>query len=294
MSFYGVSMNSGNILIVLLLDSNVLNENSNSSEDKSSICDGNQNVNSLSNITTLNVDSKLLKKAIKNLKNSFIDLMKEKEKSLANETHENIKGRDEKSLTEDLEKQIATLKQELDSRPCLNDYKEKVELLDELNDKLTLSETENLAFKLELNNNKAKLSSLQQELESSKKAAESEKPSTLDVTIQTEVFEVFEERVTVKVESKSDESLPNSDTTVNDVESELKLIHHPDLQREEELVAFKEKYSKLVEEKIAVDKELMKLREDYLQFRQKSFVHLLLYLAPLIALLSYLMFYFIK
>ena len=55
-----------------------------------------------------NIDSKILKKAIKNLKNSFIDLMKENEKSSHNvEIQENAKLKeDDKTLAEDLEKQV--------------------------------------------------------------------------------------------------------------------------------------------------------------------------------------------
>lgn len=253
-------------------------------------------------ISTFHVDSRLLKKAIKNLKNSFIDLMKEKEKEkgLINiEDEEGFKGRETKTLAEDLEKQIAILKQELDSRPCIADYKEKVDLIDELNDKLTLSETENLAFKLELNNSKTKIGTLQHELEVSKMSLEPIKIVTQNVLIQTDDIPVFEDVkqmiVSPKLETTPDNKPVGSGVEeVTEVETELKIIHHPDVQREEELVAFKEKYSKLVEEKLEVDKELIKLREDYRQFKNKSLVHLLLYLAPFIALISYLIFYYTK
>lgn len=177
----------------------------------------------------------------------------------------------------------------------MHDYKEKVDLIDELNEKLTLSETENLAFKLELTKSKTKISSLQNDLEEKRKAIVSKKVETSDANLQTEQSADEGELKKATIKSMETAMYPNlSEPNSKELDTELKIIHHPDVQREEELIAFKEKYSKLVEEKLEVDKELSRLREDYQQYKNKSIIHLLLYLAPLIALVSYMFFYYIK
>lgn len=61
-------------------DSNVVSENNEqSSNQNQTVCDGNQNLNSSAALAAV-TDAKLMKKAIKNLKNSFIDFMKESTK----------------------------------------------------------------------------------------------------------------------------------------------------------------------------------------------------------------------
>lgn len=204
----------------------------------------------------------------------------------------------------------------MESRPSLEDYKEKVDLIECLNDKLTLSATENLAFKLELTNNKMKIESLQGELKECKEAvvpAVPSIPAKADAVIQTEqqleekaiikkqeTSPINESSVVLKESSKEKvpsegsgvEEVPALDTTT--VDSELEIIHHPDVEREEELVLFKEKYTKLVEEKLLIDKELASLREDYQQYRNKSLTHLLMYLAPFFALIAYLFIHYSK
>uniref|UniRef100_A0A336LQL4 MICOS complex subunit n=1 Tax=Culicoides sonorensis TaxID=179676 RepID=A0A336LQL4_CULSO len=307
-------------------DSNVVSEKN--EQQNQTVCDGNQNLNS-SVVLAAVTDAKLLKKAIKNLKNCFIDFMKESTKL----NKGNIK---DPEASDEIQDQITTLKQELDSRPSLQDYKEKVNLIDELNEKLTLSETENLAFKLELTTNKSKVEQLSKELSEIK---ETEKPSDApsssgkslsEATAQTEAIEIkeistntsFNENVaaeprsiTVNVPSSSSSSNNNTNKTemssgVEDIslsiktssdlpdasliDNELKIIHHPDVQREEEMVIFKEKYTKLVEEKLKLDQELIKLREDYHQYRNKSIIQLLFILAPIFALFSYIFSYFIS
>lgn len=65
----------------LLSDSNVEAENDDksSNQNQTNVCDGNQNLNSSAVLAAV-TDAKLMKKAIKNLKNSFIDFMKENKK----------------------------------------------------------------------------------------------------------------------------------------------------------------------------------------------------------------------
>lgn len=183
-------------------------------------------------------------------------------------------------------------------RPTMQEYKEKIDLIDELNEKLTLSETSNLAFKLELSNNKTKIESLQEEL-TVKKHESIVASSRNDAVVQTEE-EQAEVTTTTTVTTLSDvpsgveeihETLCDDGSVINE---ELSLIHHPDVEREEELVLFKEKYTKLVEEKLSIDKELANLRDDYQQYRNKSLTQLLMYLAPFLALIAYLFIHLCK
>lgn len=44
-------------------------------------------------------------------------------------------------------------------------------------------------------------------------------------------------------------------------EQELELINHPDVQREEELIAFKEKYTHLTQENIRLNQQLQQLSD---------------------------------
>lgn len=74
------------------------------------------------------------------------------------------------------------------------------------------------------------------------------------------------------------------------MEYELELINHPDVRREEELIAFKEKYTHLTQENIRLNQQLQKLSEDFSQFKSKSFLNLLMYIAPVIVIVGYLMF----
>ncbi|XP_058456224.1 sarcolemmal membrane-associated protein [Malaya genurostris] len=74
------------------------------------------------------------------------------------------------------------------------------------------------------------------------------------------------------------------------IEHELELINHPDVQREEELIAFKEKYTHLTQENIRLNKQLQKLNDDFSQFKSKSFMKLLMYIAPVIVIVGYIMF----
>ncbi|KXJ70910.1 hypothetical protein RP20_CCG022079 [Aedes albopictus] len=74
------------------------------------------------------------------------------------------------------------------------------------------------------------------------------------------------------------------------VEHELELINHPDVQREEELIAFKEKYTHLTQENIRLNQQLQKLSDDFSHFKSKSFINLLMYIAPVIVIVGYIMF----
>ncbi|XP_058828235.1 sarcolemmal membrane-associated protein isoform X2 [Topomyia yanbarensis] len=74
------------------------------------------------------------------------------------------------------------------------------------------------------------------------------------------------------------------------IEHELELINHPDVQREEEIIAFKEKYTHLTQENIRLNQQLQKLNEDFSQFKSKTFMNLLMYIAPVIVIVGYIMF----
>uniref|UniRef100_A0A182FUR9 Uncharacterized protein n=2 Tax=Anopheles albimanus TaxID=7167 RepID=A0A182FUR9_ANOAL len=70
---------------------------------------------------------------------------------------------------------------------------------------------------------------------------------------------------------------------------ELALINHPDVQREEELIVFKEKYAHLSEENVRLNQQLQRLSGEMNQFRYGSPFQLLMYVIPIIAIIGYLM-----
>lgn len=222
---------------------------------------------------------------------------------------------------------MKSLKEELESRPSKEDYQEKIQRIDELNNLLVLTEEEKMQFMDEITKTKTKFEQLQQELcqvkdKSSVLETKISSMQTIDAIAQTEMIQITETSTNtsltdptispkaatqLKFENKSEpvpSDKPSGVEELSDIakyspdssqiDSELKLIHHPDVQREEELIIFKEKYTILVEEKLKLDQELLKLREDYQQYRNKSIIHLLIYLAPVFALISYLFMYFTK
>lgn len=129
-------------------------------------------------------------------------------------------------------------------------------------------------------------------LEKTTKSSPADVQGQSDAYVQTEAVEAaatekivpFTEGVPAPVEKPA---ILSDDT-------EESIINHPALQREEELVMFKEKYIKLVEEKLLIDKELASLRENYQQYKNQSLTHLLMYLAPIFALIAYLFIHYIK
>ncbi|XP_062564077.1 sarcolemmal membrane-associated protein-like isoform X2 [Armigeres subalbatus] len=88
------------------------------------------------------------------------------------------------------------------------------------------------------------------------------------------------------MESVDGKSLMNN----SGIEQELELINHPDVQREEELIAFKEKYTHLTQENIRLNQQLQKLSDDFSHFKSKSFINLLMYIAPVVVIVGYIMF----
>lgn len=75
-----------------------------SSNQNQNVCDGNQNLNSSAVLTAV-TDAKLMKKAIKNLKNSFIDFMKENTKE--NKSSDSIKDTE---TSEEIQEQVSCVR----------------------------------------------------------------------------------------------------------------------------------------------------------------------------------------
>ncbi|XP_053684656.1 sarcolemmal membrane-associated protein [Sabethes cyaneus] len=78
--------------------------------------------------------------------------------------------------------------------------------------------------------------------------------------------------------------------SITSMQQELELINHPDVQREEELIAFKEKYTHLTQENIRLNQQLQKLNDDFSRFKSKSLIKFLMYIAPFIVIVGYIMF----
>ncbi|KFB37714.1 hypothetical protein ZHAS_00005022 [Anopheles sinensis] len=73
------------------------------------------------------------------------------------------------------------------------------------------------------------------------------------------------------------------------IDLELAMINHPDVQREEELIAFKEKYTHLSEENVRLNQQLQRLSGELSQSRHWSAVQLAMYIAPIVAIFGYIL-----
>lgn len=120
----------------------------------------------------------------------------------------------------------------------------------------------------------------------------SSNPSSNNLSLTGNELETtkFLESIGEPNESASERMGDSSVLDKSGVEHELELINHPDVQREEELIAFKEKYTHLTQENIRLNQQLQKLSDDFSHFKSKSFINLLMYIAPVIVIVGYIMF----
>uniref|UniRef100_A0A182WEJ6 FHA domain-containing protein n=1 Tax=Anopheles minimus TaxID=112268 RepID=A0A182WEJ6_9DIPT len=73
------------------------------------------------------------------------------------------------------------------------------------------------------------------------------------------------------------------------IDYELAMINHPDVQREEELIAFKEKYSHLSEENVRLNQKLQQLSNDMSQSRQWFALQIVGCIVPVMAIFFYML-----
>uniref|UniRef100_A0A182ST51 Uncharacterized protein n=1 Tax=Anopheles maculatus TaxID=74869 RepID=A0A182ST51_9DIPT len=83
--------------------------------------------------------------------------------------------------------------------------------------------------------------------------------------------------------------LSGTTTTAAAIDYELAMINHPDVQREEELVAFKEKYSHLSEENVRLNQKLQQLTNDMSQSRQWFALQIAACIVPVMAIFFYML-----
>uniref|UniRef100_A0A182JV41 FHA domain-containing protein n=1 Tax=Anopheles christyi TaxID=43041 RepID=A0A182JV41_9DIPT len=73
----------------------------------------------------------------------------------------------------------------------------------------------------------------------------------------------------------------------NAIDYELAMINHPDVQREEELIVFKEKYSHLSEENVRLQQQLQQLSQDMSQSRHWFALQIAACIVPVMAIFCY-------
>lgn len=71
-------------------------------------------------------------------------------------------------------------------------------------------------------------------------------------------------------------------------DDELAILNNPQVQNEEELIIFKEKFNDITNENLKLKQDIISLKQNYEHLRNKSFLNLMFYLAPLIVLIGYL------
>jgi HSP90 family molecular chaperone len=211
--------------------------------------------------------------------------------------------------------QLLSLKLELETRPSFKEYQDKLKHIDDLNDSVTIARLEIANLRSQIDSNLIVIKNLENELQAVKKIqhqkllhseaaadkdAQMEKDGKkVDACLQTELWAVDEPVIVVQAQSRETNSQPPPPSTANDdldnnnsllVEEELQIINHPAIEQEEELILYKEKYTNLSTEKIRLEQELQQMRQDYDTYKNKSLTNLILYLSPIIAIISYLMF----
>lgn len=80
----------------------------------------------------------------------------------------------------------------------------------------------------------------------------------------------------------------DSDNNVIVDDDDVGILNDPIVQREEELITFKEKLNDATNENIQLKKDLILLQQNYDSFKAKSMMQWLMYLSPIIALIGYI------
>lgn len=86
------------------------------------------------------------------------------------------------------------------------------------------------------------------------------------------------------------DSISENELLCEKLEEELQLLHDQNIQCEEELVLYKEKYAGLHEDNMRLHKDLMALREANVLMNNRSLVHMCLTVAPIVAFIGYLLY----
>jgi uncharacterized coiled-coil protein SlyX len=194
--------------------------------------------------------------------------------------------------------QLISLKLDLESRPTFKDFQDKLKTIDELNETLAIARLEVRNLRAQLDTNMTSMKNLENELQHLKiqpkvhtdaadKDTDMEKDSKkVDACLQTDLDATTDAATTTPA---SDDVDNNNSRLIE----ELQIINHPAMEQEEELILYKEKYSNLSTEKSRLEEQLQKLRLDYDNYKNKSLANLVLYLSPIFAIISYLLFYYL-
>lgn len=80
-------------------------------------------------------------------------------------------------------------------------------------------------------------------------------------------------------------SVSLSNSTIDD---DIAILNDPQVQNEEELIIFKEKFNDMTNENLKLKQDIINLKNSYEHLRNKSILNLMLYLSPIIVLIAYL------
>jgi hypothetical protein len=196
--------------------------------------------------------------------------------------------------------QLISLKLDLETRPTFKDYQDKIKSIDDLNETIAMARLESRNLRAQLDTNMTSMKNLENELQhlkiqpkvhtdAAEKDTDMEKDSKkVDACLQTDLDATASSTTTTPPAASDDVDNNNSRLI-----EELQIINHPAMEQEEELILYKEKYSNLSTEKSRLEDQLQKLRLDYDNYKNKSLANLVLYLSPIIAIISYLLFYYL-
>ncbi|GAB0087736.1 sarcolemmal membrane-associated protein [Sergentomyia squamirostris] len=245
------------------------------SSTDTTVSDGNQNVNE-EELTP--VHRRMISTTVNELKEIYSDLMS----NVATAREDVISRKEFREKYDELEAkagsmqaELQTLTLELQTRPSYNAYHEKIKLSDDLQTEVLTLQSQITLLRESSEQLSSEREVLRQQLAVIRDTVKSDKPS------QTDDYETSSAHVKIP-----------TDMEKNDLElsQEIQLITDPDVQREEELICYKEKFTKLSEDKIQLQQELEQVRKDYDYLRNKSIFSLLTYLVPSVAIIIYFLF----
>ncbi|XP_059608064.1 sarcolemmal membrane-associated protein, partial [Phlebotomus argentipes] len=245
------------------------------SSTETTVSDGNQNVNE-EELTP--VHKRMISTTIGELKEIYSDLMS----NVATAREDVVARKESKERCEEMEAKLVTLQAdlqtlslELQTRPTYNQYHEKVKLCDDLQTEVALFQSQIAGLREAGEKLGGECEVLRQQLAVIRDTVRSDKAAQTD-ELEAPVVKVVQ--VTTMMEKDAELS------------QEIQLITDPEVQREEELVLYKEKFAQLSEESIRMRQELESVRRSYDYLRNKSLITLLTYLVPFVALISYFLF----
>lgn len=155
-------------------------------------------------------------------------------------------------------------------------------------------------FKVQLNSEEEEIVEKREDFAAESASGDHESKETLSVVksvdmVDENAIKGSEKRKTVDgttsmVGDYINDSITENELLCEKLEEELQLLHDQNIQCEEELVTYKEKYVGLHEDNMRLHKDLMALREANVLMNNRAMLHMGLTVAPIVAIIGYILY----